>query len=117
MNTLLRACDLFTQTLPEGAPPLTDSEIFVVCDVCGDLSLSSLYLTLKRDVVYTCPTTFKPILIMSQHADWKGTYKVGDYSIWHDGELHFRGTRIPRPQLALREIRARATKQRRKKRA
>ena len=45
----LRASDLLNQALPEGAPSLSDSEIFVTCGVCGDLALNTLFLTLKRD--------------------------------------------------------------------
>lgn len=118
MNPLLRASDILTQTLPEGASPLRDSEIFVTCQVCGDIALSTLYLTLKREIVYTCPVTHEPMVILAMpngdEAAWKGAHRVGEYAIWHSGELHFRGTRIPRSELALREIRARATKERRK---
>jgi hypothetical protein len=113
-------CDVLNRTLPEGTPPLTDSEIFVVCDVCGDLALSTLYLTLKRETVYTCPTTLAPMVILAlpngDEAIRRRGYRVGDVAIWHSGELKFRGTRIPRSALALREIRTRATKQRRKRR-
>ncbi len=120
MKLLLRVCDVLSQTLPEGAPPLTDGEIFVGCEPCGDVALSALFLTLKREVVYTCPTSLEPVVILAlpngDEAAWKGAYRVGEFAIWHAGELRFRGTRIPRSQLALREIRARATKERRKQR-
>ena len=47
---------------------------------------------------------------------WKGAHRIGEYAIWHSGDLHFRGTVIPRSGLALREIRTRATKERRRQR-
>lgn len=116
----LRAADVLGSTLPEGAPPLSDSEIFVACDVLGDIPLSSLFLTLKRDITYTCPTTLKPMVILAipkgDESAWKRAYRVGEYAIWHSGDLRFRETLIPRSELALREIRTRATKQRRRKR-
>jgi hypothetical protein len=114
----LRASDLLSRTLPEGATPLSDSEIFVACEVCGDIPLSSLYLTLKREIVYTCPTTHKPMVILAlpngDEAAWKAVYRVGEFAIWHSGDLRFRDTLLPRSELALREIRARYTKERRK---
>lgn len=117
----VRACDVLNQALPEGAPPLSDGEIFVTCDVLGDIALSTLFLTLKREITYTCPTTLEPMVILaipnSDESDWKGAYRVGEYAIWHSGDLRFRDTVIPRSELALREIRARATKERRKQRS
>ncbi len=117
---LLRACDVLGQTLPAGAPPLSDHEIFVACEPCGDIALSALFLTLKREIVYTCPTSLEPVVILAlpngDEAAWKGAYRVGEFAIWHSGDLHFRDRRIPRSELALREIRARATKERRKQR-
>ena len=116
----LRASDLLNRTLPEGAPPLSDSEIFVGCEPCGHIALASLFLTLKREIVYTCPTSLKPVVILAMPKGddpaWKRAYQVGEFAIWHSGELRFRDTVIPRSELALREIRTRATKQRRKKR-
>jgi hypothetical protein len=118
MRDLLRACDVLNRTLPDGAAPLTDGEIFVVCEVCGDIPLNTLFLTLKREIVYTCPTTLEPMVILAMpngdDAAWNRAHRVGDFAIWHSGDLHFRGTRIPRSELALREIRARYTKERRK---
>src|ERR1043165_738359 len=111
MNPLLRACAVLNRTLPAGAPPLKDAEIFVSCDVCGDIALSTLYLTLKRETVYTCPVTNAPMVILAvPNADetiWKRAYRLGQFAIWHSRELKFRDTRIPRSALALREIRAR----------
>ena len=118
MKQLLRACELLNQTLPEGAAPLTDSEIFVGCPPCGEVALSSLFLTVKREIVYTCPTSLQPVVILAipngDDAAWKGVYRVGEFAIWHSGNLRFRGTVIPHSELALREIRTRATKERRK---
>jgi len=118
MNRSLRLADVLNQTLPEGALPLKDAEIFVSCNVCGDIALSTLYLTLKREIVYTCPTTHEPMVILAmpdaEETIWKRAYRVGEFAIWHSGELKFRDTRIARSELALREIRASATKQRRK---
>ena len=120
MNRLLRACDVLNQTLPEGAPPLTDGEIFVGCPPCGDIALSSLFLTLKREIVYTCPTSFEPVVILAlpngDEDAWRGAHRVGKFVIWHSGDLRFRDTLMPRSALALREIRTRATKERRKQR-
>ena len=117
----LRACEVLYQTLPEGAPLLSDSEIFVRCEVCGDIALSTLFLTLKRDITYTCPTTLEPMVILAlpsgDESAWKGAYRVGEFAIWHSGDLRFRDTVIPRSELALREIRTRATKERRKARS
>ena len=117
----LRAADLLNQALPKGALPLSDSEIFVKCGVCGDLALDTLFLTLKRDITYTCTTTLEPMVILAlsngDESAWKGAYRIGEYAIWNSGDLHFRGTVIPRSELALREIRTRATKERRKQRA
>ena len=117
----LRACDVLNQALPGDAPPLSDSEIFVTCGVCGDLALNTLFLTLKRDITYTCPTTLEPMVILAlpngDESAWKGAYRIGEYAIWHSGDLHFRGRVIPRSELALREIRTRATKERRKHRS
>ena len=117
MNRLLRACDVLNPTLPEGASPLTDSEIFVTCEVCGDIALSTLFLTLKREIVYTCPRTLEPLVILAvpngDEAIWKRALRVGDFALWHSGDLKFRGTMIPRSELALREIRTRYTKERR----
>jgi len=114
----LRACDVLNRTLPEGAPPLSDSEIFVVCGVCGHLPLNTLFLTLKRDITYTCPTTLEPMVILAlpngDETAWKGACRIGEFAIWHSGDLHFRDTVIPRSELALREIRTRYTKERRK---
>ena len=118
MRSLLRACEVLAQTLPEGTPPLTDGEIFVACDVCGDIALSTLFLTLKREIVYTCTTTLEPMVILAvpngDEAIWKRAYRVGEFALWHSGDLKFRGTVIPRSELALREIRTRYTKERRK---
>ena len=120
MKATLRASDVLNRMLPEGTAPLTDSEIFVGCPPCGDMALSSLFLTLKREIVYTCPKSLKPVVILAtprgDDPAWKRAYRVGEFAIWHSGELRFRETRIPRSDLALREIRTRATKQRRKKR-
>jgi hypothetical protein len=116
----LRACDVLSRTLPEGAAPLTDGEIFVGCEPCGVRALSSLFLTLKREIVYTCPTSLKPVVILAipngDDPAWKRAHRIGEFAIWHSGDLRFRETLIPRSDLALREIRTRATKQRRKKR-
>ena len=117
----LRACDVLNQALPDGAPPLSDSEIFVTCEVLGDIALSTLFLTLKRDITYTCPTTLEPMVILAipngDESAWKRAHRVGEYAIWHSGDLRFRGTVIPRSDLALREIRTRATKERRRQRS
>jgi hypothetical protein len=114
----LRACEVLYQTLPAGSPLLTDIEIFVKCAVCGDIALSTLFLTLKRDITYTCPRTLEPLVILAlpdgDESAWKGAYRVGEFAIWHAGDLRFRDTVIPRSELALREIRTRATKERRK---
>jgi hypothetical protein len=114
----VRVADVLSQTLPEGAEPLRDSEIFVGCEPCGVIALSSLYMTLKREIIYTCPTSHKPVVILAirnvDDAVWKGAYRVGEFAIWHSGGLRFRGTLIPRSDLALREIRTRYTKERRK---
>ena len=118
---MLRASDVLNRTLPEGAEPLSDSEIFVTCEACGDIPLNTLFLTLKRDITYTCTTTLEPMVILAipngDESAWKRAYRVGEYAIWHSGDLHFRGTVIPRSELALREIRTRATKERRKQRS
>ena len=118
MKPLIRACDVLNRTLPEGAAPLSDSEIFVACETCGDIALNTLFVTLKREIVYTCPRTLEPMVILAlpngDETAWRGAYRVGEFAIWHSGDLRFRDTRIPRSELALREIRTRATKERRK---
>ena len=115
---LVRVCDVLNRTLPEGAPPLRDTEIFVACEPCGEVALSSLFLTLKGEIVYTCPTSLEPVVILAipngEETAWNGVYRVGEFALWHSGDLRFRGTRIQRSGLALREIRTRATKERRK---
>ena len=117
--SILRACDVLSPTLPHGVPPLTDSEIFVVCDHCGDLALSALYLTLKRDITYTCPVTNEPLVIIAGpnpvEAPWKRASRVGEFVIWHAGDLHYRGARMPRSRATLREIRISATRRRRRR--
>jgi len=118
VKRLIRACDVLNQALPEGALPLTDVEIFVNCKACGDIALSTLFLTLKREIVYTCPRTLEPMVIVAipngDDAAWRGAHRVGDYVIWHSGYLRYRDTLIPGSKLALREIRTRYTKERRK---
>ena len=121
MGMSLRACDVLNRALPDGVTPLTDDEIFVACDTCGDLSLSSLFLALKEQSVYTCPCILKPLVIVAasspDDAFWmKGVYRFGEFAIWHAGDLRFRSTVIPRSTRALREIRTRITKQRRQHR-
>ena len=118
MTIIGRACDVLSQTLSDRAESLSDGENFFACDTCGDLPLNSLFVTLKREVVYTCPRTFEPLVIIAvanpDDTFWaKGVYRIGEFVIWHAGDLRFRGTVIPRSTLGLREIRTRATKQRR----
>jgi hypothetical protein len=98
--SILRACDVLTMALPKGSPPLADSEIVTVCAKCGDVALSSCYLTLKRESVYTCTTCGQPLVIIAiPNADetpWmEGAYRLNQFVIWHPGELRFRG--IVRP--------------------
>jgi len=100
--TFVRACDVLNLALPKGSPPLSDSEIVAVCAKCGDIALSSCYLTLKRETVYTCVTCGKPLVILAlPNADetpWmEGAYRYNQFVIWHPGELRFRGiVRAPR---------------------
>jgi hypothetical protein len=97
-----RACDVLSMALPKGSPPLADSEIVAVCEKCGDVALSSCFLTLKRETVYTCTTCGKPVVILAiPNADetpWmEGAYRLEQFVIWHPGELRFRGlVRAPR---------------------
>lgn len=100
--TFLRACDVLHLALPKGSPPLGDNEIVVVCEKCGDVTLSSCFLTLKRETVYTCTTCGKPVVILAMpNADetpWmEGAYRLNQFVIWHPGELRFRG--MVRPPL------------------
>src|SRR6478672_5800701 len=99
--TFLRACDVLHFALPKGSPPLADSEIVVACEKCGDVTLSSCFLTLKRETVYTCTTCGKPVVILAiPNADetpWmEGAYRLNQFVIWHPGELRFRGV-VPPP--------------------
>ena len=115
----LRACDVLNRAMPDGVAPLTDAEIFVACDTCGDLSLRSLFLAFKQESIYTCPRILQPLVIVAastpDDAFWmNGVSKIGEFVIWHAGDLRFRGTVMRRSTRPLREIRARATRQRRK---
>ena len=106
-TSYLRACDVLTLALPKGSPPLADSEIVAVCEKCGEVALSSCFLTLKRETIYTCTTCGKPVVILAiptaDETPWmEGAYRLNQFVIWHAGELRFRGVvRPPRvPQEA-----------------
>ena len=108
-TTFLRACDVLFLALPKGSAPLADSEIVVVCEKCGEVALSSCFLTLKRETVYTCTTCGNPVVILAiPNADetpWmEGAYRFDQFVIWHPGELRFRGiVRPPRLQPGARK--------------
>jgi len=106
-TTFLRASDVLNLALPKGSPPLTDSEIVAVCEKCGDVALSSCFLTLKRETVYTCTTCGKPVVILAlpsaDETPWmEGAYRLNQFVIWHPGELRFRDVvrapRVPAPE-------------------
>src|SRR3954470_11140203 len=92
---LFRACDVLNLALPKGSPTLTDGEIVAVCAKCGDVPLSSCYLTLKRETTYTCVKCSQPLLILAlpnpDETPWmEGAYRLNQFVIWHAGELRFR---------------------------
>lgn len=102
-TTFLRACDVLGQALPKGSPPLADSEIVAVCEKCGEVALSSCFLTLKRETIYTCAKCCEPLVILAlpnpDETPWmEGAYRLNQFVIWHAGELKFRD--IVRPAQA-----------------
>ncbi len=91
----LRACDVLTQARPTGSPPLTDGEIVAVCEKCGEVPLSSCFVTLKRETMYTCPKCCEPLVILAlptpDETPWmEGAYRLNQFVIWHAGDLRFR---------------------------
>ena len=94
-TTFPRAGDVLTLALPKGSAPLKDSEIIAACAKCGDVPLSSCYLTVKRETIYTCAKCCEPLVILAlPNADetpWmEGAYRFNQFVIWHAGELRFR---------------------------
>ena len=106
-TVFLRACDVLSQALPKGSAPLTDAEIIARCEKCGEVPLSSCYLTLKRETIYTCAKCCEPLVILAapnpDETPWmEGAYRLNQFVIWHPGELSFRG--IVRPAKASSDL-------------
>ena len=105
----IRACEVLGLALPEGSPPLADSEISVTCPKCGDVVLTQCYLKFSRETIYTCPKCCEPLVIFAvpnpDETPWmEGAYRLSKYVIWHAGDVHFRGNVVPRSTQRLRAV-------------
>ncbi len=105
-QTTIRACDVINQTVPRGAPLLSDSEIFTTCPNCRTPThLEACFVTTGRETTYRCAACGAPLLIIGapeRDGPWLGRgTRISDFVLRNVAELRFRGLSLRRSPNAL----------------